>query len=149
MKQIRKGVFETNSSSVHSLQISREGLEPSNLEINKDGNIEVEFGAFDKDERIYNTQYEKLQYLLSFIAYNRGFYYNPSDLDDLYECYDFNNVCEAICDYTGAKGIVIVGDKDAYIDHQSMDDCVIDYWYQDNVINFIFNKYVALRTECD
>ena len=140
MKQIRKGVFETNSSSVHSLQISKDGLEPSNLEINKDGNIEVEFGAFDKDERIYNTQYEKLQYLLSFIAYNRGFYCSTSDLDDLYECYDFNDVCETICDYTGAKGIVIVGGKDAYIDHQSMDDCVIDYWYQDNVINFIFNK---------
>ena len=149
MKQIRRGVFETNSSSVHSLQISKDGLEPSNLKINKDGYIEVEFGEFGKDYKIYNTQYEKLQYLLSFIAYSRGLYESPSDLEDLYETYDFNDVCDTICEYTGAKGIVIIGDTDAYIDHQSMDDCVIDYWYTDQVLNFIFNKYVSLETRCD
>ena len=48
MKQIRKDVFETNSSSVHTLQISKDGLEPSELKLNKDGNIEVEFGEFGK-----------------------------------------------------------------------------------------------------
>ena len=58
MKQIRKNVFETNSSSVHTLQISKDGLEPSELKLNKDGNIEVEFGEFEKDYRIYSTQYE-------------------------------------------------------------------------------------------
>ena len=149
MKQIRRNIFESNSSSVHTLSISKEGLEPSNLPLNKDGYIEVEFGEFGKDVMIYSTQYEKLQYLLSFIAYSRGLYESSSDLDDLYETYDFNDVCDTICDYAGAKGIVIIGDKDAYIDHQSMDDCVIDYWYEDQVLNFIFNKYVSLKTYSD
>lgn len=145
MKQIRKNVFETNSSSVHTLQISKDGLEPSKLKLNKDGNIEVEFGEFGKDYRIYNTQYEKLQYLISFIAYNYSYYY---DLDDLYENYDYREVRDAICEYTGANDIVIVGEAQPYIDHQSQYDCVIRL-YKDEIINFVFNKFIALKTDCD
>lgn len=150
MKQIRRNVFESNSSSVHTLQISKDGLEPSKLELNKDGNIEVEFGEFGKEHIIYDTQYEKLQYLISFIAYNCGFYYcSTSDLEDLYENYDFKEVRDAICEYTGANDIVVIGETNAYIDHQSADDCVINMWYPDEIINFVFNKYVALKTDCD
>lgn len=145
MKQIRSNVFESNSSSVHTLQISKDGLEPSKLELNKDGNIEIEFGEFGKEYMIYDTQYEKLQYLISFIAYNYGFYC----LEDLYENYDFKEVRDAICEYTGANDIVIVGETHACIDHQSADDCVINMWYPDEIINFVFNKYVALKTDCD
>ena len=145
MKQIRKDVFETNSSSVHTLQISNDGLEPSELKLNKDGNIEVEFGEFEKDYRIYNNQYEKLQYLISFIAYNYGYYY---DLDDLYENYDFREVRDAICEYTGANDIVVVGETLPHIDHQSQYDCVIRL-YKDEIINFVFNKFITLKTDCD
>ena len=145
MKQVRKNVFETNSSSVHTLQISKDGLEPSELKLNKDGNIEIEFGEFEKDYRIYNTQYEKLQYLISFIAYNYGYYY---DLGDLYENYDFTTVRDAVCEYTGANDIIVVGETQPHIDHQSADECVIRL-YDDEIINFIFNKYVVLKTDCD
>lgn len=145
MRQIRKNVFETNSSSVHTLQISNDGLEPSELKLNKDGNIEVEFGEFGKDYRIYNTQYEKLQYLISFIAYNYSYYY---DLDDLYENYDYSEVRDAICEYTGANDIVIVGETQPYIDHQSQYHCVIRL-YKDEIINFVFNKFITLKTDCD
>lgn len=143
MRQIRRSVFETNSSSVHTLQISKTGLQPSNLEINKDGNIEVEFGSFDKDYEIYNTQYEKLQYLLSFIGYQECF------LEDFYNSYYFQNMRDAVCEYAKAKDIVIVGDKEPYIDHQSADTCVIDLYDKDEIINFVFNEYIALKTDCD
>lgn len=42
-RKIRKGVFETNSSSVHSLVISNDGREPSEFKLNKDGEIEIDF----------------------------------------------------------------------------------------------------------
>ena len=145
MKQIRRNVFESNSSSVHTLQISKDGLEPSKLELNKDGNIEIEFGEFGKEYMIYDTQYEKLQYLISFIAYNYSYYY---DLDNLYENYDYSEVRDAICEYTGANDIVVVGEAQPYIDHQSADDCVIRL-YKDEIINFVFNKFITLKTDCD
>ena len=97
MRQIRRSVFETNSSSVHTLQIINTGLKLSNLKINKDGIIEVEFGSFDNEYGIYNTQYEKLQYLLSFIGYEN--YY----LEDFYNSYCFQNVRDAVCEYAGDK----------------------------------------------
>ena len=143
MRQIRRSVFETNSSSVHTLQIINTGLKLSNLKINKDGIIEVEFGSFDNEYRIYNTQYEKLQYLLSFIGYEN--YY----LEDFYNSYCFQNVRDAVCEYAKAKDIVIVGDKEPYIDHQSADTCVIDLYDKDEIINFVFNEYISLRTDCD
>ena len=150
MKQIRRSLFETNSSSVHTLSISKVGLEPSKLKLNKDGNIEVEFAEFGKDENIYDTQYEKLQYLLSFIAYYSGLYYgDASDLEELYERYDFREVRDAICEYAGANDIVIVGNKEAYIDHQSMYDCAVSLYDEDEIVNFVFNKYAALKTSCD
>lgn len=40
-RKIRKNVFETNSSSVHSLVISNDGREPSEFKLNKDGEIEM------------------------------------------------------------------------------------------------------------
>lgn len=143
MRQIRKSVFETNSSSVHTLQIINTGLKPSILKINKDGIIEVEFGSFDNEYGIYNTQYEKLQYLLSFIGYEN--YY----LEDFYNSYCFQNVRDAVCEYAKAKDIVIVGNKEPYIDHQSADTCVIDLYDKDEIINFVFNEYIALKTDCD
>lgn len=143
MRQIRRSIFETNSSSVHTLQIINTGLKPSNLKINKDGIIEVEFGSFDNEYGIYNTQYEKLQYLLSFIGYEN--YY----LEDFYNSYCFQNVRDAVCEYAKAKDIIIVGDKEPYIDHQSADTCVIDLYDKDEIINFVFNEYIALKTDCD
>ena len=54
-RKIRKGVFETNSSSVHSLVISNEGREPSEFKLNKDGEIEIDFGQFGKDRSEEHT----------------------------------------------------------------------------------------------
>lgn len=148
MKQIRKHIFESNSSSVHTLSISKDGLEPSQFKLNKDGNIEIEFSEFGKNHMIYNTQYEKLQYLMSFIAYSYGYYYDY-DLEDMYNNYDFCTVRDAVCKYAGANNIVVVGETHAYIDHQSADECVINLWNPDEIINFVFNKFVALETDCD
>lgn len=84
MRKIRKNVFETNSSSVHSIVYSKEGMEPCKFKLNKDGKIEVRFGNFDKDERIYDTQYEKLSYLITCLWYVSG------NTDDIYDNYQFH-----------------------------------------------------------
>ena len=76
-RKIRNHVFETNSSSVHSLVISNDGREPS---------------------------------------------------------------------------IKILGKVEPYIDHQSIpsyDIEIINTYDKDAVINFVFNKNVSLKTDCD
>ena len=149
MKQIRKSVFETNSSSVHALCFDTSGREPSQFKLNKDGNIEIDFGSFGRECEIYNTQYEKLSYLITAAYYVAGM---PYDLDDVYENWEFGQIRDAVCDYTGANDIVILNNEDPYIDHQSVPSGsieLINTWMEDEVIDFVFNKYVALKTYSD
>lgn len=146
-RKIRKGVFETNSSSVHSLVISNEGREQSEFKLNKDGEIEIDFGQFGKDERIYSSQYDKLSYLITCLYYLSGY-----DISDIYDKWEFEQIQDAVCKYTGATGIKILGKQEPEIDHQSQpygDIKIINVYDEDAVINFVFNKYVSLKTYCD
>ena len=133
-KKIRSGVFETNSSSVHSLVFSKEGLEPSVLPVDKNDKIITDFGEFGREYCIYNTQAEKLSYLITCLNY------------------DFQTLEKYVCEYTGAAGIKILGETDPYIDHQSIpeyDIDIVNMYDKDSVINFIFNKNIALKTDSD
>lgn len=146
-RKIRQGVFETNSSSVHSLVISNDGRESSEFKLNKDGEIEIDFGQFGKDERIYTSQYDKLSYLITCLYYLSGW-----EVEDIYDKWEFKEIQDAICKYTGAKGIKILGEQEPEIDHQSQpyDGIeIINVYDEDAVINFVFNKYVSLKTDCD
>ena len=161
MKQIRNHVFETNSSSVHTISISNEGLEPSKLRMNKDGKVVVPFGSFDSDYRIYNSQEEKLSYLLTQCAYLYCLWsdkwideFNNKDIKMFYENHKFKCIEHAIVDYVpNCTGIVIEEPYSAYIDHQSVpedeDDLMCCIWDKQSVQGFVFNKYVSLKTDCD
>lgn len=143
-RKIRKGVFETNSSSVHSLVVSNEGREPSEFKLNNDGKIEIDFGQFGKDKRIYTSQYDKLSYLITCLYYLSGY--------DIYDKWEFREIQDAICKYTGATGIKILGEQEPEIDHQSQpygNIEIVNVYDEDAVINFVFNKYVSLKTDCD
>ena len=65
MKQVRNGVFETNSSSVHAISIDSSGREPSQFQLNEHGKIEISFGSFGRESRTYYSQYNKLSYLMT------------------------------------------------------------------------------------
>lgn len=69
MKSIRKNVFETNSSSTHSLTVKRNktGKYDYNFPMNKSGFIPLVFGAgydFGWGPAQYNDAYAKLNYLV-------------------------------------------------------------------------------------
>lgn len=69
MKSIRKDVFETNSSSTHSLVIKRNksGVYDYNLPMNKNGLVPLVFGScfdFGWGPAEYRDAYAKLNYLV-------------------------------------------------------------------------------------
>ena len=148
-RKIRKDVFETNSSSVHTLVISNDGREPSKFKLNKEGEIEIDFGTFGKNYDIFNSQYEKLSYLITCLYYtSRGF-----DVKSIYDNYEFTKIKDAIMDYVpDCTGIKILGQNQPCIDHQSIpyDSIeIINVYDEDSIINFVFNKHVSLKTDCD
>ena len=104
MKKIRMKIFETNSSSVHSLVIAKDMLEDSYLKIYKDEKIHIKPLYFSEDIPFISTQEEKLAYLITQVCYRNNIS-NPSDIEDDYE---FGIISDAICKYTGAKGIKVL-----------------------------------------
>lgn len=160
-RQIRIGMFETNSSSVHSLVISKKHIYKSKLKIEKDGYVHVCLTEYyGKDSKDYKGQREKLTYIVTWI-----YIYYGCNIEYLFEGYfwkDFNN---AFVDYVGngCKGIWIDktmfdGDEMAsdYLDHQSVpwgayddDKCVVNLYDTEQLINFIFNPFLWLHTDCD
>lgn len=149
MKRVeRKGVWETNSSAVHSLTYAKDGLEPSSLPVDEDGYIITDFGDFgDYDMGITAfDQATKLSYLAT-----ECYYTNHYD-DNLDESYQWQHICEAICNYTGAKGIKILHKTEPQINHQEVpgyEPKFCDYWREDSVLNFVFNKYIGVKMSHD
>ena len=147
---IRKEIYESASSSVHSLVISSDGMEPSKLPVDKDGYITVRYGEFGKDGTVYSSQEDKLSYLVTQCYYLGGWEYDVNRDNN----YHFKNIEDAIIDYTDAKGIRIIGGEPD-IDHQTID--LMDYelnliqneYDEKEIQSFVFNKYISLLCDCD
>ena len=153
MKQIRKGVFETNSSSTHSVTIGKGITVPSELEITEYCDIgDYEDTIIIDTEGFcgfcdHDTQQEKLAYLMQQIAYMNGYsdlFWRSGNieeqLEEYYDCDNFRELEEAVCEYTGAKHLRF-GELDGYIDHDSI---IYDiYELKDEIggdyVNFIFD----------
>ena len=135
MITIRRNVFETNSSSTHSVTITDSTLMPSEFEIKRDWDIcdgepyisvdLVGFCSFPVD-----SQNDKLAYLVEQIAYLTGNYLalgwygskeeNEAARQALYDTEEFKELESAICDYAGCKHIRINTATEGYIDHDSV-----------------------------
>ena len=105
MRQIRNNVFETNSSSSHSVSLGKRGPDTSTLEItqydercNYEPGIIIDTVGFCS---FYNhdTQEEKLAYVMQQIAYINGYsdlFWSSGNteqqLKDYYDCDDFKEL---------------------------------------------------------
>ncbi len=169
--KIREGVFETNSSSVHSLVFLNLKLSKPNLKelrIDKDGVIKIPLGYFGKDHRIYSSQKEKLSYIMTtfYCCFGEDIT-RFEDKDDWTVSY-WTDIKKAIIDYINTScpdkhctNIVPVKTKTKYgyhelevgFDHQTypsyLEDCRVNLYNPQTVVEFIFNKNMALETGCD
>lgn len=173
MKQVRNGVFETNSSSTHSVSISHKNSNYYNencLEsyIDYDDKVHVRFGEFGWECESYNTPYEKLQYAVTMLVETEG--NNVTSVDDLFETDGFKLINDAVASYCNCNGIWIDSemkissyewygkthiyiDHEGYIDHQSCEgyssvqDFLDDYGV--DITKFIFDDCVCVITDND
>lgn len=160
-RQIRRSVFETNSSSMHSLSITSGVIEPNHMSVNDEDKIEVELGEFGWGYDCYTDQLNKLSYLMTMCTGTCG----ATTEEGFYESESFKKIEDAIREYCGCSGIEIVNanfhtdewsggkylDYDGYIDHQSMYNSVDDFLadYNTDIIEFVFNPNVKLIIDND
>lgn len=136
MIHIRRNVFETNSSSTHSVTITDETLVPNEIPIVEDWDIcdgeptiLVDLNGFcgwcD-----HKTQMEKLAYVIMQIAYildlyhANGWYGSKEEIEEarekLYESEEFKELEDLVCHHAGCKHIRLREGTEGYIDHDSV-----------------------------
>ena len=159
-KQTRRCVFESNSSSTHSLTVNKLGC-TGTLEVDEyENKVITQFGEFGWGYDVYNDPETKLSYLVTMLIETHR---DCCTLDELYETEDFAMINEAVANYCNCDGIIIDEDlvrcndeedtwcdHNGYIDHQSiMDigDLLADY--DCSVEEFIFDRGIVLVIDCD
>jgi hypothetical protein len=159
MKQIRRNVFETNSSSTHSISFSKKtGLDKSELEVSMDGYIYISLGEFGWEIENYYDQRRKLSYLVTMAAMLNGCHTKWCDQDQIankitkfMESDDFERISKEIGDYTHTNGVRLYN-VEGYIDHQSCEDyaSLDDFLSQNdtNILDFVFGN-VVVHTDND
>lgn len=143
MTKIRKGIFETNSSSSHSFSMGPEGRFGAVLPMGSDGVIHVPEDEWDTSSGKTNDSLSKLSYLLAF-AYTIGSW--DEDGSDFEKYRDF--IYKVVMDFTGATGIDWT--PDSTIDHQSTD--IIDprdLLDPEFIKEFVFNEGTWIYTIWD
>ena len=159
MKQIRHNVFETNSSSTHSMIIHHNGIQKNEIPIGEDGYIHVKMNEFGWEVRNYYSQYDRLSYLSTMFATTSGAHTLwVSDKDELNKVANdlmnnkwFKGFSKEIAKHAKCKGLKI-DPSEGYIDHQSCEyGSVIEFlneWDTD-AMEFVFRHGIIVHTDND
>ena len=165
----RLNVFETNSSSVHSITI--DGTNVNDIVVEKDGYIHLSLPYYGKNKYSYNNSYDKLCYAVLLACYASRIYIpyiystDPTEEDiedwkccceDLSETEDYKAIEECVITEINRQNRICYGIKlhmsDCGIDHQSTDfESLSEFLKENNVEDlheFIFGRAV-LHTDGD
>ena len=159
MKQVRNCVFETNSSSTHSISfVAQKNLEENQMPIDDDGYIHAWFDEFGWENCYYYAQSERLSYLLTMAMHLNDFYIwcgsekeIQEDIELFMETNDFKLISDEIAQHANCKGIVL-NHSEGYIDHQSREDygCLDQFLYEvgTDIVGFVFGD-TTIHTDND
>lgn len=143
MKVQRKAVFETNSSSSHSVTIADSGELLDTLKVDTNGTVHLETGEYGWEVEDYYHPFDRASYAATFAA-------NSSSEQYIQMLYD------VIKEHTCCRNVIINGKKDArneidygYIDHQSWDEAARIFESKESLKNFLFNPRSSFRTDND
>lgn len=154
MKQIRRGVFETNSSSSHSISIS--GEDAYDLPAYT---LNVGFAEYGWENDDFYGIENKLSYVLTMVQYKlHGVSWESRTPDVVLNSVYVNWIREMVKGYCGQDIKIYLMDGEyypmGYVDHQSS-DTLDEFWSDDeltfksNMREFIFNSKYSFSTGND
>lgn len=168
MKKLRKGVFETNSSSMHSVVITGNSDDFDDFPmLDGNGMVHINCDEFGWSyEGYYDGVEQKLSYLATMIATQAYQYYDyeednlPEELnrENMEWNEDFVLVDNILIEYCKCGGWVIRRRNDefypwGYIDHQSYYPSIREFLEHEcngiSVENFLFSSGVTLEIDND
>jgi len=141
MRKIRQGVFETNSSSTHSISVHNYG-DYDSIAPDEDGIVYVRGEDFGWDQETFTDPESKLSYLMIYVRD----WVNDVLLQNMYD----QILTDVVCAHTHATGIHMDADS-GYIDHQSVENGQLHYLFRDPQLikDFVFNRASYVETDND
>lgn len=152
MKVVRQGVFETNSSSTHSISIATQtqGALMDTLPLDKERVLILEGGEFGWEEASYKDALTKANYMAIY-----ALQWGKEESGKFIKIFE-----DVVKEQTGARKIEYAfttswqagpDEVFAYIDHQSVENKNYHYVFQDRekLRQFIFNPLSVLKTDND
>ena len=136
---IRHGVFETNSSSSHSISIARGAKIYETLKVDIYGCVRIKPGEFGWDEERFYEPEDKASYAMAYAAKQ------PNG-----DCLEM--LGDVIKEHTGCKTVLFGEDECrnfGYIDHQSDDVCMDAFASKEALKEFLFNPESYVETDND
>lgn len=144
---IRHGVFETNSSSTHSLVVDRNG-DYVGMTPDENGAILCYPQNFGWTRREFSDPEIKLAYLLIYIR--------DWIRDETGKIMHAEVLRKMVEDHTGATSVRLRtedegADDDGYIDHQSVENGELEGYFEDPALmkDFVFGRKSTLITDND
>lgn len=152
MIKIRENVFETNSSSTHSVAVSSKDRGYSHeMPVDENGTLYIQLGEYNWGPDILYTPYDKLCYVMSYLSQN---YSSVEEFAEDVDTGAINPIVEEIDCYLkgncGVSNVVIKkvdnswNDGLGYIDHQSVGSL-----YHEDMIDLIFNNSKIILIDND
>lgn len=145
---IRYGVFETNSSSCHSISIDKnnKNFTASDLYVDTNGYVTLTGGEFGWEQEEYFDALTKANYCAQDI-----YKYDWGTDSYLLDEYKKNMLIDVIKEQTGCDDVVFDLDslRGGYIDHQSHGTSYKAFENKETLRNFIFNSNSYLETDND
>jgi hypothetical protein len=137
----RHAVFETNSSSTHSISVCGESRKCNLVPTERDGRLVILSGGgeFGWEEETYDDPQSKLNYVVAMIC-------TTTDSAGIRNDHRFHTLCEVVRDYTGYF-LELDGDDLGYVDHQSVD--IIEDYSADYLRDLIFDSKYRINTDND
>lgn len=151
-EQIRKNVFETNSSSSHSLTVSEGDItgQPFSDHTLREGVVIVGKGEYGWEFEQYYGIYDKLAYLITQINYEDIPQGDAATVTAELRESDprFDMLCRVVEEHTGVKLQVQPGST-GYVDHQSSDVGLELFDDEKQLRQFLFNSNSYIETDND
>lgn len=152
-QQIRKNIFETNSSSVHSIVIKYDGHYVCKLKRDKNNSFAVVGQCHDysdygrKTPVMLTTQQEKFDYVISLLCYANEY---SASYESIKESWQYSTLLEALKMVDKQiDDIIILDENKVGFDHQtapySYNDTVVNFYNEYDIIDFIFNDNIQLK----
>jgi len=153
MQQVRQSVFETNSSSSHSLTLSQDNLVdlPLSAKVLKSGKLTLQLKEYGWEWHRYYSPEEKANYLLTAIwGSKEAPLGSPEEAIEKLKAEDarIGMLCKVIEEHTGVAVVVEPG-RSGYVDHQSEGTGLGLFESEERLKQFLFSHGAFVQTGND